>query len=211
MSISLETYRHLIPALLFENLIALKITTVHELALSPPLALFRRLPAGCISLKELTQTIAHFCEFLAAEGVSGDEQYLFEAENKQNEIKVDSGIESLDSLLGGDFGGSAKGKVIEVAGDAGSGKTVCIRLQPRHKSLMSQFKGAWPAYCFSIFGCAYKCVGFMDGYYRRTRNRKTCCTDRNTQWSCTCCLAYRLIFVSHFNSGSANNTRQVSC
>ena len=90
-----------------------------------PTNIFRRLPPELgVSLLDFQRAVEKVVELAAAPSTFGDK--LLEKEEKRDEdIFVDDmlvGVPELDALLGG----FNPPKVIEVSGDKGSGKTVCL-------------------------------------------------------------------------------------
>ncbi|KAI1797084.1 P-loop containing nucleoside triphosphate hydrolase protein [Ganoderma leucocontextum] len=87
-----------------------------------PINIFTKLPPGHgISLKDFNQIVAQVAEIAAAVPVYGD-KLLDRESNRKEEIFLDDmlvGLPDLDALLGG-FGPP---RIIEISGDAGSGKT----------------------------------------------------------------------------------------
>ncbi|KAA1467710.1 hypothetical protein DENSPDRAFT_832817 [Dentipellis sp. KUC8613] len=125
MSNRLAAYSAHLPPELLAHLLDLNIRTVVDFILTPPLDLLARLPRGSTSLGELTDCIASVAQEVAAEGVNGEDMY--EAEMKRviemDGEEVKAGIADLDALVGGSFGGAVGGRVFEVSGDKGGGKT----------------------------------------------------------------------------------------
>ncbi|KAI0034216.1 P-loop containing nucleoside triphosphate hydrolase protein [Vararia minispora EC-137] len=124
MSDSLSAYDSIIPQALLSAFASLNISCIADLISIPPTALFRRLPKGCTSLHEVKDAIASVRNAMASRGYKADELCQELEEEEEGAERVMCGIGALDALLGGDFGRKGKGKVVEIAGDSGSGKTV---------------------------------------------------------------------------------------
>lgn len=128
MSEALEVYREHIPDGLFEGLQSIKTSTIQDFLFASPPLLFHRLPAGCTTLLELGETHAHILGLCSAQGISGDDLYELETADVSERPRVTSAVTDLNDLVGGDFGGSSRGKILEISGDSGSGKTVSTLL-----------------------------------------------------------------------------------
>lgn len=106
-----------------------------------PIDILQRLPPGVVSLADLKTYIALVAESASARGIQGDALYTEELQRRHDyDTELTCGVGELDALVNG-FGG---GRVFEISGDRGSGKTVRrTRIhryiaQPRHQLLVSQ-------------------------------------------------------------------------
>jgi RAD51-like protein 3 len=86
---------------------------------TPTLDIFKRLPRGTISLQELIDYKDIVAELCAAPAISGYDLLSLENESQRNAIELTSGNQQLDDFLVGLSGG----RVIEISGDRGSGKS----------------------------------------------------------------------------------------
>lgn len=131
-----------IPSDLVATLEACGIRTDADILFSgTPIDILQRLPPGVISLADLKRYIALVAESASARGISGDELYTEELQRRHaHDMDITCGVEELDALVNG-FGG---GRVLEISGDRGSGKTVWTTQvhhhisQPRNQLLVSQ-------------------------------------------------------------------------
>jgi RAD51-like protein 3 len=106
-----------------------------------PIDILQRLPPGVVSLADLKAYTALVADNASARGIRGDALYTVELQ-RQHAYHTDltCGVDELDALVNG-FGG---GRVFEISGDRGSGKTVWRTRfhhrisQPRHQLLVSQ-------------------------------------------------------------------------
>jgi RAD51-like protein 3 len=115
-----------IPADLVESLERCGIRTDAELLFSTPVfEIFRRLPAGTTTLRDLTHYVDLVAEQASAPGISAAKLLDLESKARANDPVLLSGISELDELLGG-FGGH---RVIEISGDSQSGKTVSVAIR----------------------------------------------------------------------------------
>lgn len=86
-----------------------------------PIDILQRLPSGVISLADLKTYIALVTETASARGIRGDALYTEELQRQCDyDTDLSCGVDELDALVGG-FG---NGRVFEISGDKGSGKTV---------------------------------------------------------------------------------------
>lgn len=109
-----------IPADLVACLDAIDIRTEIDLLFSiPTFDIFRRLPRGTISLQELTDYTDLVAELCAAPAISGSDLLSLEIELQRNAVELISGNRELDEVLAGLSGG----RVIEISGDRGTGKS----------------------------------------------------------------------------------------
>jgi len=112
-----------LPISLVASLEAIGIRTEVDLLFSAPtFDIFRRLPAGTVTLQELVDYSSLAAELCAAPGVSAYEVFMKEEAASANDVELRSGNFELDTLLQG----LGSRKVIEVSGDRGSGKSVCL-------------------------------------------------------------------------------------
>ena len=112
-----------IPGPLVASLEAIGIRTEVDLIFSAPtFDVFRCLPPGTVTLQELINYTSVAAELCAAPGASAFEIFSQEEAARCNEVQLQSGNSELDALLQG-LGGC---KVIEISGDKGSGKSVCL-------------------------------------------------------------------------------------
>jgi RAD51-like protein 3 len=108
---------------LVESLEQCGIRTDAELLFSAPVFdIFRRLPAGTVTLRDLTKYIDIVAEKTSAPGISAAKLLDLESKARENDPDLLSGVPELDELLGG-FG---RHRVIEISGDSQSGKTVSV-------------------------------------------------------------------------------------
>lgn len=108
-----------LPPHLLDALADISVTSDADLIFAgTPMELYKRLPLGTVSLKELEKCISDVVAYISAAGVRGD-KLLTESERTDPE-QWGCGLWRVDQLVGG-FG---PGRVIEVSGDRGSGKTV---------------------------------------------------------------------------------------
>lgn len=125
MSTVLATYSPPISPDLLQHLSSINIITTPDFIFTPPTTLLRLLPQGSTTLSELKQCIALVTSLAAGEFTAGDALYELEmslAGRDGGEVR--SGVAALDAQLGGSFGGVEGGRVVEVSGESGSGKTV---------------------------------------------------------------------------------------
>ena len=109
-----------IPAELVTCLDAIDIRTETDFLFSPStFDIFRRLPRGTISLQELTDYTDLVAELCSAPAISAYDLLSLENELQRNTVELTSGSQELDDLLLGLSGG----RVIEISGDRGSGKS----------------------------------------------------------------------------------------
>lgn len=111
-----------IPGDLVAALEACGIRTAADLLFSgTPIDILQRLPPGVVSLADLKTYIALVTESASARGIRGDALYPEELQRRHGyDTDVTCGVDELDALVNG-FGG---GRVFEISGDRGSGKTV---------------------------------------------------------------------------------------
>lgn len=141
MSLRLSTLSpHILSPLLVQHLRNINVRTATDLILSSPSDLIGRLPPETVSLLDLHLCIERVTEQFAMGSMSAQniqEAISMEDDHRDN-MEVRTGVAVLDALLGGGFGGygsehgcssalagvAGGGRVIEVSGDGGSGKTV---------------------------------------------------------------------------------------
>ena len=106
-----------------------------------PIDILQRLPPGVVSLADLKTYIALVAETTSARGSRGDELYTEESQRRHDYgTIITCGVDELDALVSG-FG---NGRVFEISGNRGSGKTVRrTRIHfhishPRYQSLVLQ-------------------------------------------------------------------------
>ncbi|KIM40527.1 hypothetical protein M413DRAFT_73216 [Hebeloma cylindrosporum] len=130
-----------IPASLVASLEANGIRTEVDLLFSAPtFDIFRRLPAGTVTLQELLDYTSLVAELCAAPGVSAFEMYAKEEAARATDVELRSGNVELDSLLQG-LGGR---KVIEISGERGSGKsTLALNLLLHHLESCPENTALW--------------------------------------------------------------------
>ena len=86
-----------------------------------PIDVLQKLPHGVISLADLKECIALVAERTSARGIQGDELYDEQLRRQLDyDTDISCGVDELDVLVNG-FG---NGRVFEISGDRGSGKTV---------------------------------------------------------------------------------------
>ncbi|KIP08228.1 hypothetical protein PHLGIDRAFT_23644 [Phlebiopsis gigantea 11061_1 CR5-6] len=108
-----------LPTHLLDALADLSITSDADLIFAgTSMELYKRLPLGTVSLKELEKCIADVVTYISAAGVRGD-KLITELERVEDAEQWGCGLKDIDHLVGG-FG---PGRVIEVSGDRASGKT----------------------------------------------------------------------------------------
>jgi RecA/RadA recombinase len=88
------------------------------------LDIFQRLPAGTISLYELTNCLRLVAKMTSATGICAVDLLSPASMNQGNDDFL-SDVPELDELLGGGFGGS---RILEISGDRASGKTASSNL-----------------------------------------------------------------------------------
>jgi RAD51-like protein 3 len=111
-----------IPVDLVTYLGAIDIRTETDLLFSTPtFDIFRRLPRGTISLQQLIDYTEIVAELCAAPAISG---YDLLSLSPSNAVELISGNQELDDFLVGLSGG----RVIEISGDRGTGKSVRFSL-----------------------------------------------------------------------------------
>ncbi|KAF4613995.1 hypothetical protein D9613_007604 [Agrocybe pediades] len=109
-----------IPANIVASLDAIGVRTEIDLLFSgSTFEIYNRLPANTLTLRELTEYTALAAELCAAPGTTAQEALRLEKEALTGDDELRSGLEELDELLRG----LGSGKVIEISGDKGSGKT----------------------------------------------------------------------------------------
>ena len=114
-----------IPADLVTCLGAIDIRTESDLLFSAPtFDIFKRLPRGTISLQKLIDYTDIVAELCAAPAISGYDLLSLENELQRNAMELTSGIQELDDFLVGLSGG----RVIEISGDRGTGKSARFSL-----------------------------------------------------------------------------------
>ena len=114
-----------IPADLVKCLDMIDIRTETDLLFSAPtFDIFKRLPRGTISLQELIDYTDIVAELCASPAVSGYDLLSLENESQRNALEFTSGNQELDDFLVGLSGG----RVIEISGDRGTGKSACFSL-----------------------------------------------------------------------------------
>ncbi|KAF8556211.1 P-loop containing nucleoside triphosphate hydrolase protein [Imleria badia] len=88
-----------------------------------PIDILQRLPPGVVSLADLKAYTALVADNASARGIRGDALYTVELQ-RQHAYHTDltCGVDELDALVNG-FGG---GRVFEISGDRGSGKTLLV-------------------------------------------------------------------------------------
>ena len=91
---------------------------------APTFDIFKRLPRGTISLQELIDYTDIVAELCASPAVSGYDLLSLENESQRNALEFTSGNQELDDFLVGLSGG----RVIEISGDRGTGKSACFSL-----------------------------------------------------------------------------------
>ena len=119
----LSDYAPPLPESLVTSLSALNIRTAPDFIFVLPAELLRKLPAGSITLPELTRHIAHVKNAFAGPAITGC-QLIGESEACAQLPSVLSGLPALDGLVGNSFGGASGGRVVEISGTGASGKTV---------------------------------------------------------------------------------------
>lgn len=86
-----------------------------------PIDILQKLPPGTVSLADLKTYIGLVAESASARGIRGDELYTEELQRRRDyDTDITCGVDELDALVSG-FG---NGRVFEISGDRGSGKTV---------------------------------------------------------------------------------------
>ena len=99
-------------------------TDVDLLFFGTPIDILQKLPPGVVSLADLKTCIRLVAESASARGIPGDALYAEQLQQRhEHDIDMTCGVDELDALVSG-FGG---GRVFEISGDRGSGKTVCNR------------------------------------------------------------------------------------
>ncbi|RDB31002.1 DNA repair protein RAD51 4 [Hypsizygus marmoreus] len=129
-----------VPAGLVDCLEKCGIRTDTDLLFTPTLDLYRQLPSGTITLRELGKTIARVADLASAKGTSGVDMLKEEVDAQSKSRQLSSGVSELDQLLNG-FGGQ---HVFEICGDRQSGKTVlALNVVLRHLSQSENTKVLW--------------------------------------------------------------------
>lgn len=86
-----------------------------------PIDILQRLPPRVVGLADLKTYIALVAESASARGIRGDELHTEQLQRRHvYDTDMTCGVDELDALVNG-FGG---GRVFEISGDRGSGKTV---------------------------------------------------------------------------------------
>lgn len=86
-----------------------------------PIDILQRLPPGVVSLADLKTYTELVAERASVRGIRGDELYTEELQRRHEyDTDITCGVDELDALVSG-FG---NGRVFEISGDRGSGKTV---------------------------------------------------------------------------------------
>jgi len=102
--------------------------------------IFRSLPAGTVTLRDLTKYVDAVAEKASAPGISGAKLLDLDMQAQENDSDLQSGVPELDELLGG-FGGR---RVIEISGDKQSGKTaLALHVVLRHLAYHDQSCISW--------------------------------------------------------------------
>ena len=110
-----------IPENLVTSLERCGIRTDADLLFSAPVFdIFRSLPPGTVTLRDLKRYVDTVAEKVSAPGISAEKLLDLEIQAQSNDSGLQSGVPELDHLLDG-FGGC---RVIEISGDKQSGKTV---------------------------------------------------------------------------------------
>lgn len=156
MSVRLSSLSSPLPPTLLQHLRDINVRTAADLILTPPEALLRLLPHGSTTLGEVLDCVESVTHQVAGEAVVGDALYEAALFHEAESEDVMSGVDGLDALLGGSFGGTSGGRVIEISGDNGGGKTVssdifsCTRAHPR-QGFLCVWIGPCAALDFSSF------------------------------------------------------------
>ena len=156
MSVRLSSLSSPLPPTLLQHLRDINVRTAADLILTPPEELLRLLPRGSTTLGEVLDCVESVTHQVAGEAVVGDALYEAAQFHEAESEDVMSGVDGLDALLGGSFGGTSGGRVIEISGDNGGGKTVssdicsCTRAHPR-QGFLCVWIGPWAALDFSSF------------------------------------------------------------
>ncbi|KAG9315058.1 P-loop containing nucleoside triphosphate hydrolase protein [Chiua virens] len=124
-----------IPSDLVAALEACGVRTEADLLFSgTPIDILQRLPPGTVSLADLKTYITLVAQSTSAPGVQGNELYEQELHRRRDcDTDITCGVNELDALVGG-FG---NGRVFEISGDRGSGKTTLV-LQIALRLLVAQ-------------------------------------------------------------------------
>jgi RAD51-like protein 3 len=114
-----------IPADLVTCLDMIDIRTEADFLFSAPtFNIFKRLPRGAISLQELIDYRDIVAELCAAPAVSGYDLLSLEDKSQRNAMEFTSENQELDNFLVGLSGG----RVIEISGDRGTGKSARLSI-----------------------------------------------------------------------------------
>ncbi len=123
----LRTILPYLPESLLDNLETIGIRTDADLLFKFPggaMEVYQRLPLDTIPLAELSECIRQVVAHASAPVIRGDELVARESKRLEEHCAEDflSGVTEIDEVMGG-FGNY---RVIEISGDKGVGKTVCI-------------------------------------------------------------------------------------
>ncbi|KAH0833104.1 hypothetical protein J3R83DRAFT_12097 [Lanmaoa asiatica] len=125
-----------IPSDLVAVLEACGIRTEADLLFSgTPIDILQRIPPAVVSLADLKTYIGLVAEHASPRGIRGDELYTEELQRRRDyDTDITCGVDELDALVSG-FG---NGRVFEISGDRGSGKTslvlqIALRLLAAHR------------------------------------------------------------------------------
>lgn len=91
---------------------------------APPVDIFRKLPPGTLSLHEFNDFVRRVAQQAAAPAIRADVLLVQEKTKEEADLiaEPNTGVKCLDELLGG----LAPPRLVEVSGDRGSGKSVCV-------------------------------------------------------------------------------------
>ncbi|ETW83189.1 hypothetical protein HETIRDRAFT_314894 [Heterobasidion irregulare TC 32-1] len=112
MSVRLSSLSSPLPPTLLQHLRDINVRTAADLILTPPEALLRLLPHGSMTLGEVLDCVESVTHQVTGEAVLGDALYEAALSHEAEGEDVKSGVDGLDALLGGSFGGTSGGRAL---------------------------------------------------------------------------------------------------
>lgn len=127
-----------------------------------------KLPPGIVSLREFEEYTSLVAEHASAPATRGDQELeTVLLRQDENAADVSCGVQELDALVGG-FGG---GRVFEISGEKGSGKTV--RHRDMHCGAIYVYTPGVGATNLAAYAhCSRQYICVMDGHMRRLFSRE---------------------------------------